>query len=79
MSKAQKRIIAITLFIVVLILLFPTTYYYSGRQRRYAEREFVFTKGGGRTIDTQETIYESLAVVLIGGIVVILLSLKKEK
>lgn len=91
MSKAQKIIIVLALFLMTLILLFPTTYYlerkttyyYAGGPRRIKDllsfREFVFTKSGERTIDTQRTIFELLAVAFIGGIVVILLDLKKKK
>ena len=79
MSKAQKTIIAITLLIIVLILLFPATYYYTGERRLREDIEFLFTKGGERTIDMQGTINKSFVVILVGGILVILLGQKKKK
>lgn len=77
MSKAQRIIIALTLLIIALFLLFPRTYTYVG-DVIYAHTEFIFTKNNYTTIDLQGTIYKSLAAILAGAIVVILLGLKKE-
>lgn len=79
MSKTQKKIIAITLFLMALIVLFPTKYLDFGTAGRLDQgRPFVFSAVKGQ-IDVQKTIFELLAVAFVGGAIVALLGLKKEK
>jgi len=74
-SKAQKIAIVITLLLMASILLFPSKK--STSSYSYYGREFIFSYGF-IWIDLQRTIFELLAVALIGGTIVTLLSLKKS-